>query len=131
MVACMAENKVEQRHILLSLKKHNPGNLSILSQVYSYVKKYCRSQRGPLTEMQHLIKLLQGGKYKYWERRQPQSDVCRYIFWSHPDAIGLFNTFPNVFVLENHGVYKLYKDPVSFKYKTTRARKSAYPFKLN
>jgi hypothetical protein len=53
----------------------------------------------PVMEMQDLITMLQSKQYVYWHRRHENSDNVKDIFWTHPDAIRLLNTFPFVLVI--------------------------------
>ncbi|XP_057426429.1 PKS-NRPS hybrid synthetase cheA-like [Lotus japonicus] len=99
-VGKMTRSWVPPRKMLLTLKENNPSNLTTISQIYGVCKRLRKSLRGGLTEMQHLLKKLDGDKYVHFERHEPGSEVIRDVFWAHPNAIKLFNTFPYVVIMD-------------------------------
>ncbi|KAJ1411502.1 protein FAR-RED ELONGATED HYPOCOTYL 3-like [Sesbania bispinosa] len=55
----MTKNMVKPRNILLTLKEHNKDNVTTIKQIYN-ARQACRtSLRGPRTELQHLMKLME------------------------------------------------------------------------
>ncbi|KAJ1423146.1 MULE transposase domain [Sesbania bispinosa] len=86
-------NMVKPRSILLTLKDHNVHNVTTIKQVYNARTAFRKSERGPRTELQHLMNLMERDKYLYWHRRAKTSDVVRDIMWAHPDAVNLLNLF--------------------------------------
>ncbi|XP_057432620.1 protein FAR1-RELATED SEQUENCE 5-like [Lotus japonicus] len=99
-VDSMNNNWVPPRHMLATLKENNPGNLSTITQVYNRIKKVKELDRGPLTEMQYLLKKLAEANYVHFERHEEDSGVIMELFWAHPNAIKLFNTFPHVVIMD-------------------------------
>ncbi|XP_057424437.1 protein FAR1-RELATED SEQUENCE 5-like [Lotus japonicus] len=100
LVGTMTSTWTPPRQILAALKENNPSNLTTITQVYSCNKRFKKEERGPLTEMQHLMKKLVEAKYVHFERQQADSSEIRDLFWAHPDAVRLFNTFPHVVIMD-------------------------------
>ncbi|XP_057443826.1 protein FAR1-RELATED SEQUENCE 5-like [Lotus japonicus] len=100
LVGTMTSTWTPPRQILAALKENNPGNLTTITQVYSCNKRFKKEERGPLTEMQHLMKKLVEANYVHFERQQADSSEIRDLFWAHPDAVRLFNTFPHVVIMD-------------------------------
>ncbi|XP_057425864.1 uncharacterized protein LOC130719248 [Lotus japonicus] len=100
LVGTMTSTWTPPRQILAALKENNPGNLTTITQVYSCNKWFKKEERGPLTEMQHLMKKLVEAKYVHFERQQADSSEIRDLFLAHPDAVRLFNTFSHVVIMD-------------------------------
>jgi hypothetical protein len=74
----------------------------VIQHVLQISNKYIRTkacskkeERGPRTEMQQLLQLLDDAKYVSWNRRRDDDlDVLRDIFWAHPDSVKLLSMFP-------------------------------------
>ncbi|XP_057435845.1 protein FAR1-RELATED SEQUENCE 5-like [Lotus japonicus] len=111
-VETVARSWVATRPMLVSLKENNPGNLTTITQVYSCCKRFRKFVRGPLTEMQHLMKKLVEDKYVHFERQQDDSYVIRDVFWTHPVAVKLFNTFPHLVIMDCTYKIKKYQIPL-------------------
>ena len=88
---------------MLTLKEQNTNSYTTIKQVYNARNAYRSSIKGSNTEMQQLIKLLEGDQYIHWHRMNDE-DVVHYIFWSHPDAFKLCNACNLVFL-----IYSTYK----------------------
>ncbi|RDX82859.1 hypothetical protein CR513_36299, partial [Mucuna pruriens] len=101
----LTKNMVEPRNILLTLKDHNVHNVSTIRQIYNARQAYRSSQKGPKTEMRHLLRLLEQDQYVHWHRKVDGSDVIRDIFWTHPDAVKLLGAFHTVLLLDS--TYKI------------------------
>ncbi|XP_057458336.1 uncharacterized protein LOC130749066 [Lotus japonicus] len=112
MVGEMIEERVKASDILIAIRKHNSTNLTRIKQIYNEKQAYNRSKRGSLTEMQHLMKLLEEHKYVHWSRVQDGTDVVRSLFWAHPDSIHLFNEFPHVVIMDSTYKTNRYKIPL-------------------
>ncbi|XP_073226861.1 protein FAR-RED IMPAIRED RESPONSE 1-like [Cicer arietinum] len=108
----MTKYKLAPRFILNALKERNKANLTIPSQIYKARSTYRSSLRGPYTEMQHLLKLIQQENYVYWTRRRENSDVLRDIFWTHTDCIKLLNTFHFVLICDSTYKTNRYRLPL-------------------
>ncbi|CAK8544191.1 unnamed protein product [Lathyrus sativus] len=68
--------------------------------------------RGPRSEIQHLLKLIEGVSYVYWSRKRDDSEVIRDIFWAHPNLVKLLNIFPIVLVMDNTYKTNKYRQPL-------------------
>ena len=112
LVEDMTKNMVKPKNILLTLKDHNQGNLTTIKHIYNVRQAYRASQKGPRTELQHLMKLLERDKYVHWHRRLDTSDIVKDIFWAHPDAIKLLNLFHIVLVLDSTYKTNKYRLPL-------------------
>ncbi|XP_057416139.1 uncharacterized protein LOC130710792 [Lotus japonicus] len=107
-----AKTWVPPRKMLASLKEKDPSNLTTIQQIYGVCKRFRQSVRGSLTEIQYLLKKLDGEKYVHFERNEPGSEVIRDIFWAHPNAVKLFNTFPYVVIMDCTYKTSKYKLPL-------------------
>ncbi|XP_057452537.1 protein FAR1-RELATED SEQUENCE 6-like [Lotus japonicus] len=112
MVGEMIEERVKASDSLIAIRKPNPTNLTRIKQIYNEKQAYNRSKRGSLTEMQHLMKLLEEDKYAHWSRVQDGTDVVRSLFWAHPDSIHLLNELPHVVILDSTYKTNRYKIPL-------------------
>ncbi|XP_057424905.1 protein FAR1-RELATED SEQUENCE 5-like [Lotus japonicus] len=101
MVGKMVDNRVKPGNMLLALKDANPQNLTTIRQVYNERMTHVRAKRGQLSEMQHLMRLLEEDGYTQWSRTKEDSTVIRSLFWAHPVSIKLFNQFPTVVLLDS------------------------------
>ncbi|XP_058726265.1 uncharacterized protein LOC131650081 [Vicia villosa] len=87
----LTKRHVPPRHILLSLQERDPENVTRITQIYKHKSKIQKDIRGPRTEMQQLLKLVEESGYVYWSRKKDESEVVRDIFWAHPDSVKLLN----------------------------------------
>ncbi|XP_057452011.1 protein FAR1-RELATED SEQUENCE 6-like [Lotus japonicus] len=101
MVAQTVDNRVNPGNMLLALKDANPQNVTTIRQVYNERMTHIRAKRGQLSEMQHLMRLLEEDRYTHWSRNEEGSTVIRTLFWAHPVSIQLFNQFPTVVLLDS------------------------------
>ncbi|XP_057453094.1 putative protein FAR1-RELATED SEQUENCE 10 [Lotus japonicus] len=101
MVAKMVDNRVKLGNMLLALKDANPQNVTTIRQVYNERMAHIRAKRGQLSEMQHLMGLLEEDRYTHWSRTEEGSTVIRSLFWAHPVSIQLFNQFPTIVLLDS------------------------------
>lgn len=109
----LTKRHVAPRHIVLDLKEQNPDSVVTAKQIYRKRNMIQKEERGPRTEMQHVLQWLDDKKYVTWNRRRDDgSDVLSDIFWAHPDSIKLLNLFP--IVLEMDCTYKTnkYRQPL-------------------
>ncbi|XP_058752396.1 uncharacterized protein LOC131625559 [Vicia villosa] len=91
---------VPPRHILLSLQERDPENVTRITQIYKHKSKIQKDMRGPRTEMQQLLKLVEESGYVYWSRKKDESEVVRDIFWAHPESVKMLNMFPIVLIMD-------------------------------
>ncbi|XP_057452685.1 uncharacterized protein LOC130744527 [Lotus japonicus] len=112
MVGKMVYNKVKSGNMLLALKDVNPQNLTTIRQVYNEWMTHIRAKRGQLSEMQHLMRLLEEDKYTHWSRTEEGSTVIRSLLWAHPVSIQLFNQFPTVVLLDSTYKTNKYRIPL-------------------
>ncbi|XP_057418148.1 uncharacterized protein LOC130712327 [Lotus japonicus] len=101
MVGKMVDNRVKPGNMLLALKDVNPQNVTTIRQVYNERMTHIRAKSGQLSEMQHLMRLLEEDRYTHWSRTEEGSTVIRSLFWAHPVSIQLFNQFPTVVLLDS------------------------------
>ncbi|XP_057429902.1 uncharacterized protein LOC130723010 [Lotus japonicus] len=105
MVGSMIEKRVKPSDMLIALREKNPNNLTRIKQIYNEKQAYNRIKRGPFSEIQHLMKLLESDKYAHWSRVEGGSNVIKYLFFAHPDSIHLFNEFSTVVLMDS--TYKI------------------------
>ncbi|KAJ1375375.1 MULE transposase domain [Sesbania bispinosa] len=108
----MTKNMVKPRNILLTLKDHNKDNVTTIKQIYNARQAFRSALRGPRTEFQNLMKLMDRDNYVYWHRRHEDSDVVRDIVWTHPDAMKLLNIFHIVLIIDTTYKTNKYKLPL-------------------
>ncbi|KAL5186659.1 hypothetical protein HKD37_05G012474 [Glycine soja] len=73
-IADMTKSMVKPKNILLTLKEHNANSCTTIKQIYNARSAYRSSIRGPNTEMQHLMKLLEHSTYKTNRYKLPLLD---------------------------------------------------------
>ncbi|XP_057451954.1 uncharacterized protein LOC130743743 [Lotus japonicus] len=64
---------VKPGNMLLALKDVNPQNVTTIRQVYNERMTHIRAKRGQLSEMQHLMRLLEEDRYRHWSRTEEDS----------------------------------------------------------
>ncbi|XP_058783645.1 uncharacterized protein LOC131658357 [Vicia villosa] len=67
---------------------------------------------GPRSEMQQLLKLLDKNHYVSRYTVCDDKVIVPDIFWTHPKSIKLFNTFPNVLIIDSMYKTNKYKLPL-------------------
>ena len=107
LVVNMTKSQVRPANILLTLKEKNAHNVTTIKQLYNVRYTYKRSVRGPRTEMQQLMTLLERDQYIHWSRCHMSSEVVSDVFWTHPDSVKLLNAFHIVLLMDN--TYKTHK----------------------
>ena len=108
----MTKNDVKPQKIMLTVKDHNPGNLSTINTIYNERKKYRHFVKRPITEMQHLMNLLVNDNYVYSYRKHEDTKVVKDLFWAHADALKFVNTFPIVFLIDSTYKTNRYRLPL-------------------
>lgn len=108
----MTKHMVKPRTILLTLIDHKKESCTTIKQVYNVRQQYRRSERGPRTEIQHLMQLMVRDQYVYYYRKVDDSDVVRDILWTHPDAIALLKTFHIVLLIDSTYKTNKYRLPL-------------------
>jgi hypothetical protein len=112
-VADLTKCRVAPRNILLSLQRQNPESVTHINQIYKNRQILQQQERGPKTEMQQLLQLLDDAKYVCWSRRRDNdSEILRDIFWAHPDSIKLLNMFPIVLIMDSTYKTNKYRQPL-------------------
>ena len=101
-MANMTKNNVKLDNILLALKEHDPDNVSTIQTIYNERYSYRKSIRGPRTEMQQLMLMLESHKYVHFHRKDVSDNIVQDIFWAHEVSVKLFHTFPIVVILESY-----------------------------
>ncbi|XP_058741442.1 uncharacterized protein LOC131613820 [Vicia villosa] len=79
-IVYLTKRHVPPIHTLLSLQERDPENVTQIMQIYKHKSKIKRDIRGPRTEMQQLLKLVEESGYVYWSRKKDESEVVRDIF---------------------------------------------------
>ncbi|XP_014500488.1 PKS-NRPS hybrid synthetase CHGG_01239-like [Vigna radiata var. radiata] len=108
----MTKSKVTPANILLTLKQNNDRNVTTINQIYNARQAYKRSLRGSRTELQQLMMLLNRDKYIHWSRCIDDSKVITDVFWTHPDAVKLLNSFNVVFMMDSTYKTNKYRLPL-------------------
>src|SRR3954468_7731506 len=104
--------KVAPRNILADLKRKKPDSVSNIKQVYNERNNLKVLNMGPRSEMQQLLKLLGDNNYVSSFRTSEDKVIVRDIFWTHPESIKLFNTFPTVLVMDSTYKTNKYRLPL-------------------
>ncbi|XP_050896729.1 uncharacterized protein LOC127103519 [Lathyrus oleraceus] len=111
-IADMTLNLVQPKNILATLKWKKPENISNSKQVYNIRYQTNKALMGDRTEMLQLLKLLDDNSYMSRYRTCDDGFTVRDIFWTHPDSIKLFNTFPTVLILDSTCKTNKYRLPL-------------------
>ncbi|XP_058747931.1 uncharacterized protein LOC131620756 [Vicia villosa] len=69
-VADLTKRHVPPRHILISLQERDPENVTRITQIYKHKSVIEAEIRGPRSEIQHLLKLIEEANYVYWSRKR-------------------------------------------------------------
>ncbi|XP_058775076.1 uncharacterized protein LOC131649327 [Vicia villosa] len=91
--------KVAPRNILADLKRNIPQNESNIKQVYNEYYKQNIASRGPRSEMEQLLKLLDDNHYVSRYIMCDDKVIVSDIFLTHAKSIKFFNTFPTVLII--------------------------------
>ncbi|XP_027934490.1 uncharacterized protein LOC114189955 [Vigna unguiculata] len=108
----MTKSQVKPANILLTLKEKDDCNVTTLKQVYNARYRYKRSIRGSRTELQQLMLMLERDHYIHFSRCLDESDVVSDLFWTHPDAVKLLNSFNIVFLMDSTYKTNKYRLPL-------------------
>ncbi|XP_058752962.1 PKS-NRPS hybrid synthetase cheA-like isoform X1 [Vicia villosa] len=111
-VADLTKRHVPPRHILTSLQERDPENVTRITQIYKHKSVIEAEIRGPRSEIQHLLKLIEEANYVYWSRKRDDCEVVRDIFWAHPDSVKLLNLFPTVLIMDATYKTNKYRQPL-------------------
>ncbi|XP_068487107.1 uncharacterized protein [Phaseolus vulgaris] len=103
---------VKPSSILRTLKENNEDNITTIKQVYNARYSYKRSVRGPRTELQQLMMLLDRDNYLHWSTCHESSNIVSDIFWTHPDVVKLLNAFNIVFLMDTTYKTNKYRLPL-------------------
>jgi len=79
MLVDMTKSMVKPGNILRTLKENNEDNMTTIKQVYNARYSYKRSVRGPRTELQQLMMLLDRDNYLHWSTCHESSNIVRYF----------------------------------------------------
>ena len=96
-----ADLDVGPKATLTALKKLDPENVTTLPQIYRQRHKHRSTKRGPRTDIQEVLRLIESHNYLCWSRKIPESDVVSDIMWAHPTSIKLLRLFPKVLILDS------------------------------
>ncbi|XP_068471896.1 uncharacterized protein [Phaseolus vulgaris] len=112
MLVDMTKSMVKSGNILRTLKENNEDNMTTIKQIYNARYSYKRSVRGPRTELQQLMMLLDRDNYLHWSTCHESSNIVSDIFWTHPDAVKLLNAFNIVFLMDTTYKTNKYRLPL-------------------
>ncbi|XP_058742100.1 uncharacterized protein LOC131614545 [Vicia villosa] len=102
-----------QRNVTdLGFGSKEPDNVSNIRQVYNIWYRNNKAIRGDRSEIQQLLKMLDDNKYVSRYRTCDDGVTVRDVFWTHPDSIKLFNTFPTVLLLDSTYKTNKYRLPL-------------------
>ncbi|XP_058776866.1 protein FAR1-RELATED SEQUENCE 5-like [Vicia villosa] len=105
-------NLVQPKNILATLKRKEPDSVSNIRQMYNQRYHNNKASWGDRSEMQQLLKMLDANKYASRYRTCVDKVMYRDIFWTHPDSIKLFNTFPTMLILDSTYKTNKYRLPL-------------------
>ncbi|XP_058732665.1 protein FAR1-RELATED SEQUENCE 5-like [Vicia villosa] len=111
-VADLTKRHVPPRHILISLQERDPENITRITQIYKHTSVIEAEIRGPRSEIQHLLKLIEEANYVYWSRKRDDLVVVRDIFWANPDSVKLLSLFPSVLIMDATYKTTKYRQPL-------------------
>ncbi|XP_058775357.1 uncharacterized protein LOC131649622 [Vicia villosa] len=80
-VADLTKRHVPPRHILISLQERDPENVTRITQIYKHKSVIEAEIRGPRSEIQHLLKLIEEANYVYWSRKRDDCEVTKSYCW--------------------------------------------------
>ncbi|XP_058760098.1 PKS-NRPS hybrid synthetase cheA-like [Vicia villosa] len=95
-----------------SFVERDPENVTRITQIYKHKSVIEAEIRGPRSEIQHLLKLIEEANYVYWSRKRDDCEVVRDIFWAHPDSVKLLNLFPTVLIMDATYKTNKYRQPL-------------------
>ncbi|XP_050874855.1 protein FAR1-RELATED SEQUENCE 5-like [Lathyrus oleraceus] len=104
--------RVVPENILVDLKEKKPESDSNIKQVYNACYQNNMAIRGPRSEMQQLLKLLDDNQYVSRYKVCEDKFTARVIFWTHPESIKLFNTFPIILIIDSTFKTSRYRFPL-------------------
>lgn len=107
LVSDMTLHMVAPKKTLAYLKRKILLNVSNIKKIYNMRTRDNKAEKGPRSEMQQLLKLLENDDYVSRYRVCEDKVIIQDIFWIHHDSIKLFNTFP--IMLISYSTYKTYK----------------------
>lgn len=90
----------EASAILRSIKKKNPTNCSTIKTIYNARTRMRLKDYEGQTQLQELMKCLEGREYVTCSRREETTQVLVDLFFAHPIYIHLAVIFPKVFVVD-------------------------------
>ncbi|XP_050876455.1 protein FAR1-RELATED SEQUENCE 5-like [Lathyrus oleraceus] len=108
----MTLNLVQPKNILATLKLKRPKNISNIKQVYNIRYQTNKTLMGDIIEMQQLLKVLDDNNYVSRYQTCEDGVTVGDIFWTHPDSIKLFNTFPTVLIIDSTYKTNKYRLPL-------------------
>ena len=107
----MTKSHVKPANILLTLKEKYECNVTTLKQVYNARYRYKHSIRGLRFELQQLMLMLERDHYIHFSICVDESKVSD-LFWTHPDALKLLNSFNIVFLMDSTYKTNKYRLPL-------------------
>jgi len=100
------------QNILTNLKQNNKEIVTTIKQGYNVRTRWCKGQRGDMTELQYLISKSKEHQYVYYTRCNSEETTLQDIFFADPESIKLLNTFPTVLVMDYTYKTNTYRMPL-------------------
>jgi hypothetical protein len=106
------ENMDAPRNIMSTLKKRRVTTKTTIKHIYNVRYRMKKSNRDPMTEMQHIMKCLVVRKHLFSHIVLPGTEMLSDILWAHPGSVKLFNTFPTVLIMDSTCKTNKYRLPL-------------------
>ncbi|XP_022003107.2 uncharacterized protein LOC110900526 [Helianthus annuus] len=103
---------VKPRDILSTLKKQNEKNVSVLKIIYNVRYKFRKTEQAGRTPMQNLMYILQSKGYVFDYHVHDITNELEELFFVHPTSLTIWQTFPNVVLMD--ATYKTNKYNLPF-----------------
>lgn len=91
---------VTPKNTLIFLLKKDPKNATTIGHVYRQRHHYRKSRKGPRTDPQELMRLIEEHNYLCWSRKVGGTEIISDLMWAHPTSIKLLRLFPKVLILD-------------------------------
>lgn len=87
LVKDLSENGVKPRHILTTIKKQNPENVSTLKTIYNKRQQFRMEEKDGKTQMQVVLSFLEENGYVYHILADSSTNELQNIFFAHPISL--------------------------------------------
>jgi hypothetical protein len=83
-----------------------------MKHLYNARHRMKLKKRGSRSELQHLFEVFYQRKYIFKSRFVGHSTIIQDIFFAHPKSVDLFNTFPDVLLMDSTYKINCYNMPL-------------------